>query len=104
MTTSASPNPFEPLVDATRADELDENRTMILDLARSSEDPALMIHVQAVAFADELLFVHEAMAEVHRETGKIQSAKDEANLAEMSRQLALHHLAMLDRHLFSSQN
>jgi len=77
---------------------------MILDLARSSEDPALAIHLLAISFADELLFVHEAMAEVHRDAGKIQSAQDEANLAEMSRQLGLHHLHILDRTLFSSQH
>jgi len=102
MTASAS-NPIDPLVDPARATELDETRTMLLDLARSSGTHSLLIHVQSVRYAEELLFVHEALAETHTATGKSQLAQEENSLAEMARQLSLHHLDMLDRSLFRTK-
>lgn len=101
--TAFSSDPVDPLVSPQRAAELDDNRAMNLDLARATGDPALMTHVHAVRYCEELLFVHEALAEIRAKKGQQESAQDEQTLCEMARQLGLHHLDVLDLHLFQNK-
>jgi hypothetical protein len=101
MTTPAEhADPLDPLVDPARAEELAENRTMITDLARATGDPELQLHLTAIRYCDELLFVHEALMETHQALGSTKAADDEASLVFMAKQLALHHLNVIDCSLF----
>jgi hypothetical protein len=97
---TTSPDPDLPeIIDADHALRLHDAATELLDLAATTGDPAMKLHIDACSLCDELLFVHEAMNETHLSVGNVKRAADEWRLVRAARQLKAWHLDSLDREL-----